>query len=135
MTAEDVIAALGLTPLFDATLTATNAKRKEYDAARSALVDALMQVADPALSPAQVDALESAIVAASQAPPIVRTRSALYFARYSFGCAPPSRVIMLRRLKPVATICSGVALGSRSPASCSMVNWSKRLLALNALMT
>jgi hypothetical protein len=59
--------ALGLTPLFDATLTASNAKRKQYDAARAALVDALMEVADPALSPAQVDALEPSIVAASQA--------------------------------------------------------------------
>ena len=55
----------------------------------------------------------------------VRTRSAWYFARYSRGWAPPSRVTMLSRLKPVAMRAAVSAPGIRSPASCSRVNWSK----------
>ena len=43
----------------------------------------------------------------------VRTRSLAYLARYSPGCAPPSRVIMFRRLKPVATSCSVVGWGKQ----------------------
>ena len=50
------------------------------------------------------------------------------FGEIFLGCAPPSRVIMFRRLKPVAIFCSVVGLGSRSPASCSIVNWSNGLL-------
>jgi hypothetical protein len=42
---------------------------------------------------------------------------------------------MFWRLNPVAMRCSVVGLGSRSPASCSIVNWSKGLLRLKALMT
>ena len=75
------------------------------------------------------------IVEPSHVVATVRTRSAAYLARYSFGCAPPSRVIMFSRLKPVATSCSVVGFGSRSPASCSIVNWSNGLFALNASMT
>src|SRR5205807_1502320 len=71
----------------------------------------------------------------SQVMPTVRTRSAAYFARYSFGCAPPSRVTMFRRLKQVAARCSTVGLGSRSPASCSMVNWSNGLFRLKESIT
>jgi hypothetical protein len=38
------------------------------------------------------------------------------------------------RLKPVATFCSSVGSGSRSPASWSMVNWSNGWLRLKAVM-
>lgn len=47
----------------------------------------------------------------------------------------PSRVIMFKRLNPLATNCSVEGFGSRSPAICSRVNWSNGLLLLNALMT
>src|SRR5439155_17519195 len=78
---------------------------------------------------------QQAIVEPSHAVDTVRTRSAAYLARYSLGCAPPSRVIILRRLKPVATSCSFVAPGSKSPAICSMVNWSNGLFPLNESIT
>ena len=45
---------------------------------------------------------------------------------------PPSLVVTLQRWKPVAMSWSSVAFGSRSPASCSMVNWSNGRLRLNA---
>jgi hypothetical protein len=48
---------------------------------------------------------------------------------------PPSPLPRWLRLKPVAMRCSSVALGSRSPAICSTVNWSKGMLALKASMT
>src|SRR5262249_17311338 len=37
---------------------------------------------------------------------------------------PPSRLVRVLRWKPVATFCSSVAPGSRSPASCSTTNSS-----------
>jgi len=60
-------ATLGLSPLFDATLVASNAKRKQYDAARGLLVDELVKVADPSITPAELAAREAPIVVASQA--------------------------------------------------------------------
>jgi hypothetical protein len=42
---------------------------------------------------------------------------------------------MPSRLYPAATSWSGVGFGSRSPASCSMVNRSNGTFALNALIT
>src|SRR5258707_1142451 len=42
------------------------------------------------------------MVEPSQVVATVRTRSPAYLARYSLGWAPPSRVTMFRRLKPLA---------------------------------
>ena len=42
---------------------------------------------------------------------------------------------MWLRLKPLAIFCSIVAPSSKSPATCSTVNWSKGKLRLNASMT
>jgi len=53
-----------------------------------------------------------------------RTRSAEFFASYSFGCAPPSSVVWRIRLYAVATRWSRVGFGRRSPASCPTVNRS-----------
>ena len=42
---------------------------------------------------------------------------------------------MVLRWKPVAIKSSSVGEGSRSPASCRMLNWSNGMLALMALIT
>ena len=42
---------------------------------------------------------------------------------------------MWLRLKPLAIFCSMVGFGSRSPAICSIVNWSNGMLRLNASIT
>ena len=56
---------------------------------------------------------------------VVSTRSTTVSTRYSSLITPPSLCIGWLRLKPVATRCAVVGLGSRSPASCSVTNWSK----------
>ena len=48
---------------------------------------------------------------------------------------PPSLVVMLHRWNPVATSWSVVGSGNRSPAICSMTNWSKRSFRLKAPIT
>ena len=48
---------------------------------------------------------------------------------------PPSALPRWLRLKPVAIRWSSVALGSRSPASCSTVNWSNGMFVLKASIT
>ena len=63
-----------------------------------------------------------AVVEPRNASLMVRTRSAIYLARYSRDCAPPSRVTMFKRLKHVAISCSVVGCGSKSPAICSITN-------------
>ena len=58
---------------------------------------------------------QQAMVEPSQVVETVRTRSAAYLARYSFGWAPPSRVTMFRRLNPLATRCVGRGAGKEVP--------------------
>ena len=67
--------------------------------------------------------------------PIVFTRSTTYATRNSSSTMPPSSFCMCMRLNAVARRCSFVAFGSRSPASCHVVNWSNGRFWLNALMT
>ena len=55
---------------------------------------------------------------------VVLTRSTTAAERNSSTLVPPSVLVSVFLWKPVATSCSGVAFGSRSPASCSMVNRS-----------
>ena len=66
---------------------------------------------------------------------VASTRSTTYSTWYSSGIAPPSKLIMWLRLKPEAIFCSLVASGSRSPASCSIVNSSNGMFRLNAAIT
>ena len=75
------------------------------------------------------------MVLPSQTVPVVSTRSRIAATRYSSGSVPPSVLIMVLRWNPVAIFCSGVASGSRSPATCSMVNRSKGRSELMALIT
>src|SRR5579885_3151212 len=75
------------------------------------------------------------MVSPSHTAEVVSTRSTTYSTWYSSGIAPPSKLIMWLRLKPVAIFWSSVACGSKSPASCSMVNSSNGILRLKALMT
>ena len=55
---------------------------------------------------------------------VVSTRSTTYSVRYSSSMMPDSSLAMWFRLNPVAIRCWMVARGNRSPANCSMVNWS-----------
>jgi len=63
--------------------------------------------------------------------------------RYSSSIAPPSLVVMLQRLKPLAIWLSsfsssesdGFSALTRSPASWRTVNWSKGRLRLKAPTT
>ncbi len=75
------------------------------------------------------------MVSPSHAWEVVATRSAAYSTRYSSSMVPPSWVFMWLRLNPDAIRAESVASGSRSPASCSTVNWSKGMFALNASIT
>ena len=66
---------------------------------------------------------------------VVSVRSSTYSTRFSSAIRPPSPLSGWLRLNPVATSCSGVVPGTRSPASWSMVNLLKGRLSLNALIT
>ena len=68
------------------------------------------------------------MVRPSQTVAVVSTRSTTYSTRYSSGIDAALGVAMWLRLKPVAIRWSSVGLGSRSPASCSMVNRSNGML-------
>jgi hypothetical protein len=63
------------------------------------------------------------------------TRSITAAIRNSSSSVPPSRFVIVFRWNPVATRCASVALGSRSPASCSTVKRSKGRSSLKALIT
>ncbi len=80
------------------------------------------QTAQPAVNP-------------SHTWPSVSVRSRAYRTMYSSSMIPPSLVVMLHRLNPVAMSWSRVGFGSRSPASCSTVNRSNGMFWLKALMT
>ena len=67
--------------------------------------------------------------------PVVLTRSTTDSTRNCSRSMPPSWLISVLRWKPVATFCSVVGFGSRSPASCSIVNWSNGRSRLRASMT
>src|SRR6184192_4328300 len=75
------------------------------------------------------------IVSPSHVAEVVATRSLTALVQYSSSSPPPSSLDLVLRLKPVAIFCSRVALGNRSPASWSIVNWSKGMLRLKALIT
>ena len=79
--------------------------------------------------------LAQATVRPSQTVDVVLTRSTMYAFRYSSAIAPPSKLIMWLRLKPLAIFWVGVAFGKRSPASCSMVKRSNGRFVLNESMT
>ncbi len=70
-----------------------------------------------------------------QTAEVVSVRSRAYRTRYSSLIAPPSLVVMLQRLKPLATRCSRVGFGSKSPASCSIVKRSNGMPWLKARIT
>ncbi len=71
----------------------------------------------------------------SQTAPSVSTRSITASTRFSSSLAPPSWLTWVLRWKPVATRWLTLASGSRSPASCSTLNWSKGMSALSACTT
>ncbi len=62
-------------------------------------------------------------------------RSATAAIRNSSSEVPPSSLFMVLRWNAVAIFWLSVGFGSRSPAICSMVNWSKGMSALRASMT
>ncbi len=64
------------------------------------------------------------MVSPIQTVEVVSSRLTTYSTWYSSGMAPPSKLIIWFRLKPVAINWSRVASGSRSPASWSIVNVS-----------
>ena len=66
---------------------------------------------------------------------VVFTRSTTATLRNSSSFVPPSLLVIVFRWNAVAMSCSSVGFGSRSPASCSIVNWSNGLFALKLLMT
>jgi len=76
-----------------------------------------------------------AMVVPIQTAMVVLTRSTRATLRNSSSLVPPSLLVIVFRWNAVATICSSVGFGSRSPASCSSVNTSKGLLALKERMT
>ncbi len=61
---------------------------------------------------------------------MVSTRSTAFSMRYSSSIEPASVTVRLLRLKPVAIRWSRVAPGSRSPAICSITNWSNGMVAI-----
>ena len=67
--------------------------------------------------------------------PIVLVRSTTYSTRYSSSIEPFSVVRLPTRRKAVASLCSLVWLGIKSPASCQVENWSNGMLRLNAAIT
>ena len=71
-------------------------------------------------------------VSAIQVDPVVSTLSITVSTNHSSSILPPSPLSRWLRLKPVAITWSSDGLGKRSPANCSMVNWSKGRLRLNA---
>ena len=66
---------------------------------------------------------------------VVLTRSMMAALRNSSGLVPPSVLVIVLRWNAVAMSCSSVGWGSRSPAICSMVNWSNGLFSLNERIT
>ena len=66
---------------------------------------------------------------------VVLTRSTMATLRNSSSLVPPSLLVIVLRWKAVAIRVSSLASGRRSPAICSIVNWSNGLLALNERMT
>ncbi len=71
----------------------------------------------------------------SQTVPVVLTRSTSVSKRASSTSIPPSWLSCVLRWKPVAILCSIVASGSMSPASCSIVKSRKERSRLRASMT
>ncbi len=67
--------------------------------------------------------------------PTVLARSRTFSTKNSSGFAPFSDIWRWLRLNPVAIFCSSVALGSKSPANCSMVNRSNGRFRLRASIT
>ena len=80
------------------------------------------QAAQPVLSPRNV-------------APNASTRSRVWFTKTSSGIVPPSLVVRLHRMNPVATSWSIVRAGRRSPANCSRTKASKRWLELKERTT
>src|SRR5262245_63310689 len=66
---------------------------------------------------------------------VVFTRSTTATLRNSSSLVPPSLLVSVLRWKAVAVSCSSVGLGNRSPAICSIVNWSSGLLSLSDWIT
>ena len=63
---------------------------------------------------------------------MVSTRSNTFSVRVSSAIRPPSPLYMWLRLNAEASTCSGVASGSRSPASSSTVSRSKGTFRFSA---
>ena len=71
-----------------------------------------------------------AMVVPIQTAMVVLTRSTTATLRNSSSLVPPSLLVSVLRWKAVATSCSSVGSGSRSPAICSIVNWSNGLFGV-----